>query len=433
MRARPASSRRFAQERPRLQSHREAGSLEQRLARSRPAGPRPIAGHGRLGLPPAGQRDLVRRRQCLPHRRDPVPDGWVVVALQPSLDTRGPSRDTPRRRAVTRWSPARRRPRRARRPSRRTSAVRSARRRAAPAAGARAPRRRRPRRPARPSRPSGRRAPTPRSRDHGPAPFHRAAGVGDVAAPQRERRGSQVVAARPAAARAGRRTRARSDPAAAPPARPPRSRSRRPRAGRCPCRKTTPTGSHASARRAQPARLRPATEQDQRFGHVAGQEVAVDGLEAGPLRILDARDTRRRPPPPAAPTRSSTVVRLARDAEQGVRVVDLARRPLGLAQQLDRGVRVAAPGERDAERRRRVDLLVTGYRLAGAGDLDRLASEALRIREDPVEHSQLGERGDDRRPLGARVAGDEVDGPLARRHRAPAGSPAARRTWASRS
>ena len=96
--------------------------------------------------------------------------------------------------------------------------------------------------------------------------------------------------------------------------------------------------------------------------------------------------------------------------EERVRVVDLARGRLGLAEQLDRGVRVAAPGERHRERRRRVDLLVAGRRAAGAGHLDGVAREPLRIREEPVEHRHLRERGEDRGPLRGRVARDQLDG-----------------------
>ena len=74
--------------------------------------------------------------------------------------------------------------------------------------------------------------------------------------------------------------------------------------------------------------------------------------------------------------------------------------------------------ERDRQRRRRVDLLGARHRLARAGDLDRLARQALGLGEDAVEHLELGQPGEDRRALRARLARDELDRPARRVHRA---------------
>ena len=76
-----------------------------------------------------------------------------------------------------------------------------------------------------------------------------------------------------------------------------------------------------------------------------------------------------------------------------------------------------APGERDRERRRGVDLLGAGDRIAGARDLDRVAGQALRLGEDAVEHLELGERGQDRGSLGTRLARHELDRPPRGEHR----------------
>ena len=162
------------------------------------------------------------------------------------------------------------------------------------------------------------------------------------------------------------------------------------------------------ARSAQLARLGPAPEQEQRVGHVARQEVAVDGLETGPPGILDAFVGHLdRLGPPAHEVEDGGQV--GADPEQRVRVVELAGARLGLAQELDRGGRVAPPGQRDRQRRQGVDLLRARHRVAGAGDLHRLAGQPLRLGEDAVEHLELGERGHDGRPLRARLAGDELD------------------------
>ena len=136
----------------------------------------------------------------------------------------------------------------------------------------------------------------------------------------RRRRGST---GRPAAARGRHRTRGRSGRAGATPPRRRRSRSRRSRAGATAAMVDDADRQPAHRAAAELARLRPAAEQEQRVGDVAGQEVAVDGLEPGPPGVLDALRTRPRPPRSAGSTRSRTVVRLARDPEQRVGVVEL--------------------------------------------------------------------------------------------------------------
>ena len=134
------------------------------------------------------------------------------------------------------------------------------------------------------------------------------------------------------------------------------------------------------------------------------KEVAVDGLETGVPGILDPRyatstaSARR-------PTRSSTVVRLAVTRKRASGSSELAGRRLGLAKQLDRRVRVGAPGDGDAERRRRVDLLVAGGRAAGAGDLDGLARERCASEKSPSSIDIWASEASDRGPLRASARG----------------------------
>ena len=75
-------------------------------------------------------------------------------------------------------------------------------------------------------------------------------------------------------------------------------------------------------------------------------------------------------------------------------------------------LRVAAPGHRDAERRRRVDLLARGRsaRTPGRPRSPRVASRCASVKI-PSSIVQLGERGEHRRPLGLGLARDELDGP----------------------
>ncbi len=97
----------------------------------------------------------------------------------------------------------------------------------------------------------------------------------------------------------------------------------------------------------------------------------------------------------------------------------MARAPLlGLAEQLDPALRIAAPGHRHPERGGGVDLLFAGHRLAGAGDPDRLLRQALPLGEDAVEHPEPGQRGEHLGTLGARLPRDELDRPASRQDRA---------------
>ena len=109
------------------------------------------------------------------------------------------------------------------------------------------------------------------------------------------------------------------------------------------------------------------------------------------------------------------MVRLARIRKSASGSSSSRAARLRLAQQLDRGRRVLAPGERDRERRRGVDLLGAGDRIAGARDLDRVAGEALRLGEDAVEHLELGERGQDRRAFRDSARAGRARPPAARR------------------
>ena len=179
---------------------------------------------------------------------------------------------------------------------------------------------------------------------------------------------------------------------------------------------TTPTDSQLIARRLIVRTSGQRPEEEQGVDDVARQEVAVDGLEAGAPGVLDAAvgDLDRLGPPVHEVEDGRQV---GARPEQRVRVVELEGGRLRLAQQLDRGRRVAPPRERDGERRRRVDLLGARRRVAGAGDPDRLAREPLRVREDAVEHLELGEAGQDGRALRARLARDELDRAPGRQHR----------------
>src|SRR6185295_19487849 len=110
------------------------------------------------------------------------------------------------------------------------------------------------------------------------------------------------------------------------------------------------------------AGLGPAPEEVKALGDVAGQEVAVDGLEPGATCVLDALvgDVDGFLP---ATDEVEDRREVRADPEQGVRVLELLGRSLGFAQELDRTIRVAAPGGRDRERRRGVDLLRAGRRI----------------------------------------------------------------------
>ena len=266
--------------------------------------------------------------------------------------TRGPSRETPRRHGANRPSSARRRPGRARSPPSSTSAVRC--RAAASGASWRCSR----------ASSGARRVDLGDHRGHPrheqpllggpdarPAAIDRPAGVGDVAAPQRERGGRQVVRAGQLRLADAHRIRGSSGRAGATPPRRRRSRSRRWRAGGPTPQVDDADRQPAHRAAAQLARLRPAAEEEQRVGDVARQEVAVDGLEAGAPGVLDPRvgDLDRLGP---AAHQVEDGRQVGADAEQGVRVVELEGGPFGLAQQLDRRGRVAAPGERHGERRR---------------------------------------------------------------------------------
>ena len=59
-----------------------------------------------------------------------------------------------------------------------------------------------------------------------------------------------------------------------------------------------------------------------------------------------------------------------------------------------------------------MDLLVSGDGIARSGDPDRLASQPLTVREDAVDHIQLGHGRQDRRPFRAGLARDEIHGML---------------------
>ena len=178
-------------------------------------------------------------------------------------------------------------------------------------------------------------------------------------------------------------------------------------------RKTRPVGSQSSARIGQLACLGPAAQQVQRLGHVAAQEVAVDGLQAGRPGILDpeVRDLDRLGPSTDEVQHGGQV---GRDPEQRVRVAEGPGATLRLAQQLDGALRVAAPGHRHPERGGGVDILGERDGIARPRDADRLTGEALRFGERAVEHLDLGQAGDDGRPFRRIPTRDELDGSTGR-------------------
>ena len=98
----------------------------------------------------------------------------------------------------------------------------------------------------------------------------------------------------------------------------------------------------------------------------------------------------------------------------------------GFTEQGDAGLRVLAPGSRDPQRADRVTLLAACRRADDPGDLDRLATQPLRLAEHPLEHPDLGERGKHERPLPGRLGRDELEGPPVGHDRAVlvAGGPA---------
>src|SRR5258708_33494293 len=73
-------------------------------------------------------------------------------------------------------------------------------------------------------------------------------------------------------------------------------------------------------------------------------------------------------------------------------IVDRSGPRFGVAQQLDRAFRVAAPGHRHTERRGGLDLVVAGWGRALASDPNRLLGQALALREESVEGHEPGQR-----------------------------------------
>ena len=245
--------------------------------------------------------------------------------------------------------------------------------------------------------------------DHGPAALRRPAGVRDVATPQGEGRGGQVVQPGELWLTHGVELEGGLP-----------EQGRRLLAG-LPLgldggelddrgQEDDPDRQPGRAPGAQLARLFPAAEEEQRLGHVAGEQVAVHRLESGSPCLVDARvrDVDR-----LRPLRDEVEDRgqVGPDPEEGIGVVELTGGPLGVAQQLDGGARIAAPGHGDAERRQGMDFVLARDRLAGARDLDRLVGDALGIREDAVQHGQPGERGETRCPRRGWLARHEVDRP----------------------
>ena len=168
---------------------------------------------------------------------------------------------------------------------------------------------------------------------------------------------------------------------------------------------------------AQCACLRPASEPEERIGGIAPQEVAIDGLETRRPGHLDPleRDL-------------DGCLALADEVEDGREVGvyaeqlvlvagGLCQRPC-LAEQGDRRSRIVAPAERDAKRRHRVGQLAATVRRTCLGDADRLAGQPFRLRERALEHLDLGEGREDRRPLDGRLLRHEGDGSLEGSNRA---------------
>ena len=98
-----------------------------------------------------------------------------------------------------------------------------------------------------------------------------------------------------------------------------------------------------------------------------------------------------------------------------------------LEQERDARLRVVAPAERHAERRRRVGELGPTVGAARLGDPDRLSGQPFGVGERALEHLDLGERGEDRRPLDAWARRERELTARSRAATAPSLSPAARR------
>ena len=160
---------------------------------------------------------------------------------------------------------------------------------------------------------------------HGrPAPIDRAAGIGDVAAPQRERGGGDVVRAGQLRLADGVELEDRL--------------AEQPRGVLAGVhldlddRELEDAGQVDDADRqpahrpfADRARLGPAAQQEERVGDVARQEVAVDGLETGAPGVLDALvgDVDRFGPPADEVEHGRQV---GPDAEERIGIVELTRR-----------------------------------------------------------------------------------------------------------
>ena len=242
--------------------------------------------------------------------------------------------------------------------------------------------------------------------DARPAPFDRSARVGDVAAPEGEGRGGEVVG--PGQLRLTDRGQLEHGQAE-------QARRLRARIGldldggkHEDCLDVDdPDRQPAHRPEAHGTRFGPSSQEEERVGDVARQEVAVDSLQSRAPCVLDPLvcDLDRLGP---AVDQVEDGGQVRPDAEERVLVVQIPSGTLRLAQEVDRDCGVTAPGQGDREGRRRVDLLGYRDRIAGLRDLDRITGEPLGLREDAVEHLELGERREDRRTLGAGFARDEL-------------------------
>ena len=154
----------------------------------------------------------------------------------------------------------------------------------------------------------------------------------------------------------------------------------------------------------------PAAEQEQRVRPVAAQEVAVGRLLALRSRLLDPGH--RHVDGLASPAEQVQCRReVRRSPEDVVETAELLGDLTGLAEQRDARFGVLAPGPRDAQGADRVALLAPRRWADRAGHLDGFAAELLGLAEHPLEHPDLGERGEDERPLAGRFGRDQLQRP----------------------
>ena len=151
------------------------------------------------------------------------------------------------------------------------------------------------------------------------------------------------------------------------------------------------------------ARLGPPPGVEQRLGDVAAERIAVRNLEPvcpRPSHCV-ARDLDGLVAPPEQRQRGREV---ERRPERDIRIVELPSESQRLPQLADPDVAGCAPGVGHADRAQGVGLDVAGRLADLTRDRDRLLADPGRLREVAEEHERLGQGGEDERsqlgPLG---------------------------------